>query len=360
MTARDRSIALIDLDAFYAAVEVLERPELAGKPLLIGGSPTGRGVVAAASYEARAFGCHSAMPMARAVRLCPEATVLPPRFAAYREHSQRVMEVLARESDLVEQMSIDEAYVDLTPIAETMAEAEGFAHRMQGRIRVDLGLPSSVGLATSKMVAKVACESGKPGGFAVVRSGEEAAFLAPLAVERLPGIGPRSAQRLMAQGLETLGQVAAAPVALLVGALGPWGSVLQRRAQGEDPSPVTAERETKSMSAEETFAEDVDERASLVDRLEAMAGRLAGSLAKKGFVGRTVTMKLRFADFTTVTRSASGHAATASAEVIRAQATTLLESNWEPGQPVRLIGVGISKLHPVHAPGQLPMEELGA
>ena len=360
MTARDRSIALVDLDAFYASVEVLERPELAGLPLLIGGSPTGRGVVAAASYEARAFGCHSAMPMAHAVRLCPEATVLSPRFAAYREHSQRVMAVLARESDLVEQMSIDEAYVDLTPIAETMAEAEGFAHRMQGRIRVDLGLPSSVGLATSKMVAKVACESGKPGGFAVVRRGEEAAFLAPLPVERLPGIGPRSAQRLIAQGLETLGQVATAPVALLVSTLGPWGAVLQRRAQGEDPSPVTADRETKSMSAEETFAEDVDERAPLVERLEAMAGRLAGSLAEKGFVGRTVTLKLRFADFTTVTRSASGHAATASAEVIREQATTLLESNWEPGQPVRLIGVGVSKLRPVHAPGQLPMEELRA
>ena len=360
VTARDRSIALVDLDAFYAAVEMLERPELAGKPLLIGGSPTGRGVVAAASYEARAFGCHSAMPMARAVRLCPEATVLSPRFPAYRAHSKRVMEVLARESDLVEQVSIDEAYVDLTAVAETMTEAEGLAHRMQGRIRVELGLPSSVGLAASKLVAKVACESGKPGGFAVVRPGEEAAFLAPLAVEQLPGIGPRSAQRLKAQGLATLGQVAAAPVALLVGTLGPWGAVLQRRAQGEDPSPVRAERETKSISAEETFAEDVDERARLVELLEAMAGRLADSLAKQGLVGRTVTLKLRSADFTTVTRSASGHAATASADVIRKQATALLESNWEPGQPVRLIGVGISKLRPVHAPGQLPMEELGA
>ena len=360
VTARDRSIALVDLDAFYAAVEVLERPELAGKPLLIGGSPTGRGVVAAASYEARAFGCHSAMPMARAVRLCPEATVLSPRFPAYRAHSKRVMEVLARESDLVEQVSIDEAYVDLTAVAETMTEAEGLAHRMQGRIRVEVGLASSVGLAASKLLAKVACESGKPGGFAVVRPGEEAAFLAPLAVEQLPGIGPRSAQRLKAQGLATLGQVAAAPVALLVSTLGPWGAVLQRRAQGEDRSPVTAEREAKSISAEETFEVDVDERSPLVERLEAMAGRLAGSLAEQGLVGRTVTLKLRSADFTTLTRSASGHAATASAEVIRTQAMALLESNWAPGQPIRLIGVGISNLRPVHAPGQLPMEELGA
>ena len=359
MAPNDRSIALLDLDAFYAAVEVLERPELAGKPLLIGGSPTGRGVVAAASYEARAFGCHSAMPMARAVRLCPEATVLSPRFGAYREHSERVMDVLRRESDLVEQMSIDEAYVDLSASAETMTEAEGLAHRMQGRIRVELGLPNSVGLATSKLVAKVACETHKPAGFAVVRPGEEAAFLAPLAVERLPGIGPRSAQRLKAQGLDTLGQVAAAPVSLLMATLGPWGAVLQRRALGEDPSPVSAERETKSISAEETFAQDIDEQAPLAELLGAMSERLAASLAKQGLVGRTVTLKLRFADFTTITRSASGHGATASASVIREQATTLLASNWEQGQPVRLIGVGVSKLRPVQTPGQLSMEHLG-
>ena len=357
VSAPGRSIALVDLDAFYAAVEVLDRPELAGQPLLIGGSPTGRGVVAAASYEARAFGCHSAMPMAHAVRLCPEAVVLSPRFPAYREHSKRVMAVLARESDLVEQVSIDEAYVDLTRAAASMTEAEGLAHRMQGRIRVECGLPSSVGLAPSKLVAKVACESGKPQGFAVVRAGEEAAFLAPLAVERLPGIGPRSAQRLKAQGLHTLGEVAAAPVALLLRTLGPWGAVLQRRAGGEDGSPVSPERETKSISAEETFAEDVDQRAPLLELLEAMADRLARSLAKQGLAGRTVTLKLRYADFTTLTRSASVHAATASADVIRAQALALLDANWAPGQPVRLIGVGISKLRPVHAPGQLPMEE---
>ena len=360
MQHRERHIALVDLDAYYAAVEVLENPALAGKPLLIGGSPTERGVVAAASYEARAFGCHSAMPMARALRLCPDAAVLRPRFPIYREYSKRVMEVLRRESELVEQVSIDEAYVDLTLVADSRANAEALAHRMQGRIRVDVGLSNSVGLAASKMVAKVACETHKPGGFTVVPPGTEADFLSGLGVEQLPGIGPRSAGRLRAQGLRTLGQVAAASVAQLVSVLGPWGAVLQRRALGEDPSPVSTEREAKSMSAEETFAQDIEEQAPLVEVLHSMAQRLSRSLAEQGLVGRTVTLKLRFADFTTVTRSASGHSATASADVILEAATRLLESNWEPGQPVRLIGIGISKLRPVHAPGQLSMEALGA
>ncbi len=354
----ERYVALIDLDAFYASVEVLEQPDLAGRPLLIGGSPEGRGVVAAASSEARAFGCHSAMPMARALRICPEATVLQPRFSLYREYSSRVMAVLERESALVEQMSIDEAYVELTDIAASVDEAEGLAHRMQARIRVDLGLPSSVGLAPNKMVAKVACETGKPSGFVVVRAGDEAAFMSPLQVEKMPGIGPRSAKRLRAGGLATLGEVAAADISRLISILGPWGAVLQRRALGEDPSPVRPERETKSVSAEETFAEDVDQPEPLRDELTHMAARVARSLTSKGLVSRTVTLKLRFADFTTVTRSASGGSATASAEAILATALQLLGANWEPGQAVRLIGVGVSNLRPVQAPGQLSMEDL--
>ena len=355
-----RSIVLVDLDAFYASVEVLEEPKLAGKPLLIGGSPTGRGVVAAASYEARSFGCHSAMPMARAVRLCPEAVVLRPRFSLYREYSKRVMEVLRRESPLVEQMSIDEAYVELTPMASTVEEAEGLAHRMQGRIRVELGLPNSVGLAANKMVAKVACETGKPSGFVVVRPGTEAAFLAALDVRVLPGIGPRSTARLKAQGLDTLGQMAAASVGVLTSTLGPWGASLQRRAAGEDASPVRTEHETKSISAEETFEVDVDDEYALKEELTRMAARLAGSLERKGMVGRTVTLKLRFADFTTVTRSTSRERATADSGVIHEEAVRLLEANWRPGAPVRLIGVGVSNMRQLTAPGQLRMEELNA
>ncbi len=350
-----RAVALVDLDAFYASVEAVERPELAGKPLLVGGSPEGRGVVAAASYAARAYGCHSAMPMARALRLCPHAVVVHPRFPLYRDYSARVMAIIGNESPVVEQMSIDEAYVELTSIARTAEEAEGRAHRIQARVRVELGLPCSVGLATSKLVAKVACEAGKPSGFTVVPPGAEAAFLAPMPVEALPGIGPRSAERLHSVGLATLGQVAAAPVGQLTAALGPWGAVLARRARGEDPSPVRTEHGSKSVSAEETFAQDVDERERLEEELERLAGRVARSLAAEGLVGRTVVLKLRYADFTTITRSASREAATASAEAITAAAHDLLAQHWHPGEAVRLVGVGVGNLRPVHAPGQLPL-----
>jgi DNA polymerase-4 len=351
-----RFVALVDLDAFYASVEMLEDPSLQGKPLLIGGSPQSRGVVAAASYAARKFGCHSAMPMSRALRLCPEAVVLHPNFTLYREYSQQVMEILRRESELMQPMSIDEAYVDLTPVSESMAEAEGLAHRMQARIRVDVGLPASVGLAPSKLVAKVACETGKPQGFVVVRAGEEAEFLAPLPVKALPGIGPRLEQRLLASGFETLGQVAEAPMASVMAAVGPWGAVLQRRALGEDLSPVSTDRETKSVSAEETFAEDVTDEGSLRDEVTRLAGRVAESLVKHGLVARTVTLKLRDADFHTITRSSSREQSTADANAIANEALRLLSTNWADGEPVRLIGVGTSNLRLTHAIGQLPLD----
>ncbi len=351
-----RFVVLVDLDAFYASVEMLEDPSLAGKPLLIGGSPTGRGVVAAASYEARKFGCRSAMPMARALRLCPEAVILHPNFTLYREYSQQVMDVLRRESPLVEQMSIDEAYVELTSVVDSMGEAEGLAHRMQGRIRVDVGLPCSVGLAPSKMVAKVACETGKPQGFVLVQPGEEAAFLSELAVRMLPGIGPKSTQRLQAAGFETLGQIAEAPLNTLMQVLGPWGAVVQRRARGEDLSQVHTERETKSVSAEETFAEDITEATPLYEELARMSERIAKSLDKHGLLARTVTLKLRDADFQTITRSASRERATADGKAISSEALRLLKANWHEGTPVRLIGVGVSNLRPVSAPGQLRMD----
>ncbi len=356
--AEERYIALVDLDAFYASVEEIEDPALVGKPLLIGGRPESRGVVAAASYEARKYGCRSAMPMSQAVRLCPNAVVMPPRFHLYRDYSNQVMDILRRESELMQQMSIDEAYVDLTPVTRTMHDAQGLAHRMQARIRLEIGLPCSVGLAANKMVAKVACESGKPGGFVVVEPGAEAAFLAGLDVRSLPGIGPQSTKRLKAHGFETLGQVAGASPEALTTVLGPWGVVLQRRAQGEDPSPVTTDREAKSVSAEETFAEDVRAREPLAEELRKMAARVAGSLERHGLVGRTVTLKLRRADFTTLTRSASKESATSHQDAILADALRLLDANWTPGEPVRLVGVGVSNLRPVQAPGQLRMDAL--
>ena len=351
-----RFIALVDLDAFYASVEVLEDPTLVGKPVLIGGSPTARGVVAAASYEARTFGCYSAMPMSQAIRLCPTAVVVKPHFSIYRDYSQQVMDVLRRESALVQQMSIDEAYVDLTPVAGSIKDAEGLAHRMQGRIRLDIGLPASVGLAPNKLIAKVACETGKPQGFVVVQHGDEAAFLAGLEVRALPGIGPRSTQKLRNSGFETLGQIASAPMHTIMAILGPYGAVIQRRAQGEDPTPVSTYRETKSVSAEETFAEDISDSQTLTDEIKLLSGRVAASLADHGLVARTVIFKLRDSEFNTITRSASRDRPTADPKVIATDALQLLSANWTDGAPVRLIGVGVSNLRLVRAPGQLTMD----
>lgn len=356
--AHDRRIALVDLDAFYASVEEIERPELRGKPLLIGGRPEGRGVVAAASYEARKYGCHSAMPMGRALRLCPHAIVLPTRHTLYQRYSKSVMELLCEESLLVQSVSIDEAYVDFTATTGTMAEAEALAHRVQGRIRVDLALPCSIGLASNKMVAKVACETGKPSGFVTVPLGQEATFLAGLEVSALPGIGPKSTERLHAAGLHTLGEVASAPTARLTSVLGSWGAVLQHRAAGVDDSPVSTERGSKSISSEETFATDVDDREFLITEISRQVNRLTDSLEQKNLVARTVVLKLRYANFTTVTRSASHSTATSDTEIILATALQLLDSNWPPGIPIRLIGVGVSKMRPRQAKGQLAMDVL--
>lgn len=352
----ERYIALVDLDAFYASCELREDPTLEGKPLLIGGSPTARGVVAAASYEARKYGCHSAMPMSRAVKLCPSAVVMRPRFSVYREYSQQVMDILRRESQLVQQMSIDEAYVELTTVARSMSEAEGLAHRMQGRIRLDLGLPCSVGLAPNKMIAKIACEAGKPQGFVVVHHGEETAFLAPLEVGAMPGIGPRTAQRLRSAGFDTLGQIAEAQQHQIMAVLGPYGAVIQRRAQGEDSSPVSTDRGTKSVSAEETFAEDITDPQALREEVARLAKRVADSLGRHELLARTITIKLRNAEFHTITRSSSRDRATADLEAIASEAYRLLDANWQVGQPVRLVGVGVSNLRPVHAPDQLSLD----
>ena len=353
-----RYVALIDLDAFYASVEVAERPALAHKPLLIGGSASGRGVVAAASYEARRYGVHSAMPMAQALRLCPQATVLPGRHGLYRQYSQRVMKMLAGAVPQVEQVSVDEAYLELTPVVASMEQAEELTRGLQARIRREVGLPCSAGLASNKMVAKVACETGKPNGHVVVPPGAEAQFLATLPVQKLPGIGPRTAERLSAEGFTTLGQVAQAAVHRLTAIMGPWGAVLQRRAQGIDQSPVHTERETKSMSSETTFPTDIDQPGPLLDYLEQAAQDLAESLQRHELLARTTTLKLRSADFTTITRSMSRPGATASAGAILETAKRLLEANWTPGQRVRLIGVGVSNLRPRRAPGQMALQEL--
>ncbi|MGQ7295760.1 DNA polymerase IV [Quadrisphaera sp. KR29] len=341
----------VDLDAFYAAVEQRDKPSLRGKPVVVGGTAW-RGVVATASYEARAFGVGSAMPTAVARRACPWAAYLSPRFPAYRTASARVMALLADLAGppgLLEPLSLDEAYVDLTA-SSTGPEDDGVlaaAVAFRERVREEVGLTASVGIGTSKLVAKVASDLRKPDALLVVPAGAERSVLAPLGVRALPGVGPATEARLAALGVTTVGQLAATDERELVSVLGrAAGTALHAAAHGVDPRPVVPQREAKSVSAEETFATDVVDRAALSAELARMAARVAERLLANGLRGRTVTVKARRYDFSTLARSATtaaGSAGVASAEEITAAALPLLAAIDTTGG-LRLLGVGVSGL----------------
>lgn len=253
----DRAIVHLDLDAFYAAVEMLEKPELSGKPVIVGGRPEGRGGAATASYAARRYGVHSAMPTAKALRLCPQAVVLAPRFDVYRTYSGRVRAILRETAPLVEAMSIDEAYLDLTDRVDAWQQSVEAAHRLQERVRAEVGLSASLGVATNKLVAKVASDYDKPGGLTVVQPGDEAAFLAPLPVRAIWGVGPVTAEKLAAMGVSTIGGLARVSERELETHFGHHGRAMARRARGLDRRPVSAARERKSVSREKTFSRDL-------------------------------------------------------------------------------------------------------
>ena len=358
MTNRPRALIHLDLDAFFAAVEVLEDPALADKPVLVGGRPEERGVVAAASYPARAFGIRSAMPMARALALCPQAVVLPPRHRLYREYSRRVMAILHQEAPLVEQMSIDEAYLDVTDQVANWEDAVEVAQRLQDRVRAEVGLSASLGVATNKLVAKVASEQDKPGGLTVVRPGKEAAFLAPLPVRVLWGVGPVTANKLAQLGITTVGELARWPAAELQARFGQHGGEMARRAQGIDPRPVVVEHEVKSVSQETTFAQDLAETVALKRQLWTLSQGVSQRLQRAGLAAGTMVLKLRYADFTTLTRQTTLAVPTNDARVIDRAALTLLERAWQPGRPVRLLGVAGRRLSlPVGQMMLLPLEE---
>ena len=351
MGPEKRHIIHADLDAFYAAVEQLDNPELRGKPVLVGGRPENRGVVATASYEAREFGVHSAMPMRTAVRQCPQGIIVPPRFTRYREMSSQVMDIFHDLTGLVEPLSLDEAYLDITAAVD---EARGqwplgIALDLKRRVAGETGLAVSVGVATSKSVAKIASDLDKPDGLVVVPPGDEARFLAPLAVGKLWGIGPKTAQRLRAEGVDTIGRLAAQPMEWFARTFGVRAAAVRDRAIGEDSEPVHTERETKSVSAETTFADDLGDETELRETLERLAERVAGSLERKGIKGRTVTVKMRLADFTTFTRQTTLPASTHEAAPIKDTAWKLLSAEFGPLRTFRLLGVGVSNfVEPEH------------
>jgi len=353
MTDRPRVIVHLDLDAFFAAVEVLENPGLAGKPVLVGGRPEERGVVATASYPARAFGVHSAMPMARALRLCPQAIVLPPRHDLYAQYSRRVMEILGQTAPLVEQMSIDEAYLDLTDQVAAWDEAVEIARQIQARTRDEVGLSASLGVAANKLVAKVASDRHKPGGLTVVRPGEEAAFLAPLPARMLLGVGPVTERELAEMGVKTIGDLARLPEDELRTRFGRHGAEMARQARGIDERPVVTEHERKSVSQETTFARDLRDAEALRKHLWQLSQGVAQWLKEEGLAAGTIAIKLRYADFTTLTRQMKLAAPTDDAREIHRAVAILFERAWQRGRPVRLLGVAGRNLSP--PAGQLPL-----
>ncbi len=339
----------LDLDAFFCAVEETRDPQLRGKAFAVGGRPDERGVVASCSYAARRFGIRSAMPMARAVRLCPGLLIVPGRHRVYSEVSRQVMARLRAVTPTMEQISIDEAFLDISSISEP---PEQMAHRLQDQIRDELGLPCSIGIAANKMVAKIATEVGKksahgdgpPFGLTIVPAGAEAAFLAPLPADMLWGVGPKTSARLTQLGMRTIGDIAGWPESELLRLFGENGRDLSQHARGLDRRQIVTEHETKSISQETTFARDVRDDRSLEQTLRELAAEVARNLGKEGLAGTTVKLKLRWPDFTTLTRQTTLTQRTDRADEITKAAIDLLRAVRKPGQAVRLIGVGVSGL----------------
>ncbi len=352
-----RTILHLDLDAFFCAVEETRDVSLRGKPFAVGGQPNERGVVSSCSYAARAMGVRSAMPTSRALRLCPNLIIVSSRHRLYSEFSKQVMEKLGRLTPLLEQISIDEAFLDITDLPDP---PERLARGLQAGIRDELGLPSSIGIASNKLVAKIATEVGKkaakggapPFALTIVPAGEEAAFLAPLPADMLWGVGPKTSARLAELGIHTIGDIARWPESQLTSLFGEHGRDLSRHARGVDERPIVTEYETKSISQETTFVRDVSDDKILAKTLREQSASVARQLRKENLAGRTIKLKLRWPDFTTLTRQATLNSPTDMEDEIAKTVLMLLKNVRKANQAVRLIGVGVTGL------GQ-PIRQLG-
>lgn len=336
-----RAILLMDLDAFFASVEQLDHPEWRGKPVIVGGQAGKRGVVSTCSYEARKFGVRSAMPSITAQRLCPDAIWTSSHFDRYHEVSAAVMDILYAESPLLERVSIDEAFLDVTPGRFSKESPVAIAARIQERVS-ELGVSCSIGVASGKSVAKIASDMDKPRGLTVVYPGSEAAFLAPMDVRAMPGIGKSSAAKLHARGIKTLGELAATDAAKLRDVFGVNSATFIERARGVDERPVETVREIKSISHERTFTEDLVERGDIEDALDYLGSLVGRRLRRKQMAGHTVTVKLRYADLSSRTAQ-SGLGRQCDDETLFIPVVKgLLGQIWRPGDAVRLVGLGIS------------------
>jgi DNA polymerase-4 len=340
------------MDAFYASIEQRDRPELRGRPVIVGADPRGRGVVSAASYEARRFGVHSAMPIGRAARLCPDGAFLRVDMDKYAAVSRRIMAILAEFTPLTEPVSIDEAFLDVTASRRLFGDGPAIARAIKARVREAVALTASVGVAANKFVAKVASDLEKPDGLVVVPAGGEARFLAPLDIARLWGVGKVTGAELASMGVRTIGQLAALPESHLTGRFGDHGAVLRALARGLDDRAVEPSAPPKSMGAEETFDRDHADLERLRATLRAQAERVARELRAEGHAGRTVALKLRFADFSTVIRR---HTSEPTQDGLRIyQEASALLDRIPLRQPVRLIGLSVSELDRAGR-GQLPL-----
>lgn len=343
-----RTILHLDLDAFFCSVEEIQNPNLRGKPFAVGGKPNERGVVASCSYPARAMGVRSAMPMSRALQLCRNLIIVPGRHRLYREYSEKVMAKLRNLTPLVEQISIDEAFLDISDIQQDHAR---LALDLQTAIRTELNLPASIGIASNKLVAKIANEVGKksskrrdepPSGLTIVPAGEEAKFLASLPADMLWGVGPKTNARLAELGIHTIGDIANWPQKELANLFGENGRDLWQHANGIDNRPIVTEYETKSISQETTFSVDIRDEKTLEKTLREQAREVARQLRKNDLVGKTVKLKIRWSDFTTLTRQITLPTSTDNEDDIFRTALRLMKTVRKQNQAVRLIGVGVS------------------
>ncbi|MFI5120994.1 MAG: DNA polymerase IV [Thermoanaerobaculia bacterium] len=343
MATPARRILHLDMDAFYASVEQRDDPSLRGRPVAVGGDPKGRGVVAAASYEARKFGVRSAMPMARAVRLCPGLAIVRPDFKRYSAVSRQIFDLYRSVTPLVEPLSLDEAYLDVTENSWHEPLGVNVARRLKARVHEVTSLTVSAGVAPNKFLAKIASGWKKPDGLTVIAPERVERFLEKLPVEALWGVGPKTAEKLLALGCARLVDVRRVPVDALRHAVGSWAGSLVRLAHGEDDRRVVPDQRAKSCSTEDTYAEDLTDAETMRGEVEAMARHDAAWLEKRNLYARTVVLKVRYGDFTTVTRSESRRP-TRDADELAERASALLSRTEAATRPVRLLGVGVHGL----------------
>ncbi|MEN6438805.1 MAG: DNA polymerase IV [Syntrophobacter sp.] len=334
-----RRIMHLDMDAFYASVEQADNPELRGKPVLVGGAE--RGVVCAASYEARKFGVHSAMPVFQAKKLCPQGIFLPVRMSRYKEVSRAVMNILAGISPLVERVSIDEAFVDISGTEALYGPPRALSLRVKSDVLVATALTCSVGVAPNKFLAKIASDLKKPDGLTIIEEQEVESFLKVLPARKIPGVGQRTAEELKNLGIVNAADILKLPLRFWVKRFGKWGVRLHEKARGIDDTPIETVSDPKSISAEETFAQDIEDMAELEKMLLSQAEEVGRDLRSHGLQGRTVVLKLKYSDFKTVTRSRTLPSPFDSTQVLFTTARQLLKE-LNPARKVRLIGVGVS------------------